>query len=199
MKGSSSESVFVEHPADVDNVTCYCFLESPVGRLLLTSDGESLTGLFPAALYAPRAPLGHWVADERFFVGVADQLGAYFQGRLKRFEVPLAPTGTPFQQQAWTFLSEVPFGQPLSLAALAARLQRSAVAVRTAIFRNPLSILVPTHRVDLGGAGQTVSPAFERWLARLTAHEGGTPLEIAPAFSLIHEGFGLRTGITRST
>lgn len=84
----------------------------------------------------------------------ADALDAYFEGRLRRFRLPLAAEGTPFQHAVWDALVRVPFGATTSYAALAAAVGRSgaARAVGRANAQNPLSIVVPCHRV-IGTSG----------------------------------------------
>jgi methylated-DNA-[protein]-cysteine S-methyltransferase len=83
------------------------------------------------------------------------QLGEYFAGRRRAFDLPLDPVGTPFQQAAWRALREIPFGETRSYAEQAAAIGRpSAVrAIGAANGRNPLTIVVPCHRV-IGSGGQ---------------------------------------------
>ncbi len=182
---------FVEHEQATDNVTCYCHVESSVGRLLLTSDGASLTGVYPALVYAPKSPSPNWKSDRAFFAGVVDQLEAYFQGRLQQFEVPLAPEGSSFQQTVWKLMAEVAYGQTSTLSQLTAKLPKSLKknAVWAAVLRNPLLIVVPCHRFI--GPNATPSP-LEQWKARLRAHEAGDLLSPGVRFCLSQDGFGLR-------
>lgn len=138
-------------------------LPSPVGTLTLASDGESLTGLWiqgqryfaaglsPHAREAPELPALR--AGERW-------LEAYFAGRRPEpSALPLSPRGSDFQRLVWELLTRIPYGSVTSYGALArqaaARLGRereSARAVGGAVGRNPLSILIPCHRV-LGADG----------------------------------------------
>lgn len=85
----------------------------------------------------------------------ADQLGEYFAGERRSFALPLDPQGSPFQQQVWLGLREIPYGETLSYGALAAKLGKpsAARAVGLANGRNPLSIVVPCHRV-IGAGGK---------------------------------------------
>jgi methylated-DNA-[protein]-cysteine S-methyltransferase len=150
-------------------VTCFATMKSPVGTLLLTSDGVSLTGLFPESHQDVPPRTSSWRRDDRWFSGVRDQLGAYFQGKLTRFEVPLAPEGTPFQQKVWTALQAIPCGQTSTYGELARRLgsPQSSRAVGLATGRNPVSIIVPCHRL-IGADGSLTGYAggldMKRWL-----------------------------------
>jgi methylated-DNA-[protein]-cysteine S-methyltransferase len=82
------------------------------------------------------------------------QLRAYFDGELERFELPLAPRGTPFQLSAWEALLEIPYGSTTTYSELAAAIGRPSAcrAVGAANGRNPLAVIVPCHRV-IGAAG----------------------------------------------
>lgn len=122
---------------------------SPIGDLLLTSDGEALTGVYLGEHRGGPRPQAHWTRDERRLEGAAAQLAAYFAGERTEFELPLAPRGTPFQLRVWQALREIPYGETISYAELARRVgQPGAVrAVGAANGRNPISIVVPCHRV----------------------------------------------------
>ncbi len=125
-------------------------IDSPVGPLLLAATTE---GLQLVEFDSPRHPVQ--VTDEwkRGVNPVLDaacrQLGEYFAGERKVFDVPLAPHGTPFQREVWSALAEIPYGKTRTYAELAARAGRPTAfrAVGAAIGRNPLSIVVPCHRV----------------------------------------------------
>jgi methylated-DNA-[protein]-cysteine S-methyltransferase len=127
-------------------------VDSPIGRLLLLGDGHALTGLW--MLDADRHPAS-WVPDgltpsPEAFLGVAAQLEAYFAGDLKEFTVPLAPSGTPFQLAVWTELTKIPYGRTVSYGDIARALGKRPVAARAvglANGSNPISVIVPCHRV----------------------------------------------------
>ncbi|MET7639959.1 methylated-DNA--[protein]-cysteine S-methyltransferase [Streptomyces sp. NPDC005438] len=129
----------------------YTRVSSPLDALLLTSDGEALTGLYMTEhRYGPA--LGpDWVADDSLplFQRARDQLEEYFAGRLRRFDLPLAPRGTAFQRSVWRALTTIPYGATTTYGALAARLGRPSAsrAVGMANGRNPISVVVPCHRV----------------------------------------------------
>jgi methylated-DNA-[protein]-cysteine S-methyltransferase len=140
----------------------YSVYSSPIGDLLLTSDGDALTGLYmcqnrgkPTA-----APEASWQRDDSVFQAVREQLGAYFRGRLRDFELAIRMAGTPFQHLVWEGLRAIPYGETISYAELARRIGRlgASRAVGSANGRNPISIVVPCHRViaadgTLGGYG----------------------------------------------
>jgi methylated-DNA-[protein]-cysteine S-methyltransferase len=123
--------------------------ESPLGWLLLVGDGERLTGLrFPRPDGEPAAaPEGQERADP--FREVARQLAAYFAGDLRHFDLPLAPEGTPFQQQVWEALQRIPYGDTISYGELACRIGKpeASRAVGAANGRNPIPVVIPCHRV----------------------------------------------------
>ena len=103
------------------------------------------------------------------------QLTEYFAGERKRFDLPLAMTGSPFQHQVWSALVDIPFGESLSYGELARRLgrPRAARAVGQANGANPIPIVVPCHRViagDGGMGGFSGGLSTKRWLLR---HEDG--------------------------
>jgi len=148
---------------------CCTRVESPVGELLLLSDGEALTGLYmDAQKYRPALPDDVRIADAPFAC-VREQLSAYFGGELRTFDVPLAPAGTQFQKSVWKALLDIPFGATESYSALAARIGRANAsrAVGLANGRNPIGIIVPCHRVigadgSLTGYGGGIER--KRWL-----------------------------------
>ena len=140
-------------------MTYWTTAPSPLGNLLLTSNGSSLTGL-----WTPR-PSGtfdvepDWIENskEQPFRAATEQLTAYFAGKLKRFEIPLEPAGTPFQQRVWTELQRIPYGKTISYGELANRIGNSKAsrAVGLANGSNPISIVIPCHRV-IGSNGKLV-------------------------------------------
>lgn len=127
----------------------WCLAPSPVGELLLIGDGTHLRGLWFEGHeeWPPKQPDWHW--DEAPFRAVRRQLDEYFSGERRAFELPLAPQGTPFQQRVWTELQKIPYGVTISYGELATRLgdAKAARAVGLANGRNPISIVVPCHRV----------------------------------------------------
>ncbi len=131
-------------------MTYFTTTPSPVGDLLLTSDGVALTGL---SLNGATPPADA-VEDAGPFAEVVAELEAYFAGELTAFTVPVAPRGTPFQERVWAALLTIPHGTTISYGEQARRLgvPNASRAVGAANGRNPVSIVVPCHRV-IGGSG----------------------------------------------
>jgi methylated-DNA-[protein]-cysteine S-methyltransferase len=129
-----------------DLTTHWTTVESPVGELLLTSDGTSLTRL----LFAPFEvdPLWSEAPCPVLDAAVA-QLREYFAGERTTFDLPLEPAGTPFQQTVWLALRDIPYAETINYGQLALRVgnRNASRAVGLANGRNPISIVVPCHRV----------------------------------------------------
>ena len=128
--------------------------ESPVGPLTLVADGTALIGLyFDGHGRTPRIPLGE--RDDTGFSAVISQLGEYFAGTRTSFSLELAPRGTVFELAVWQQLVEIPYGSTRTYGQLAAAMgdPGGAQAVGNANGWNPISIIVPCHRV-VGAAGQ---------------------------------------------
>lgn len=152
--------------------------DSPVGRLTLVSDGDCLVGLH---FEGWNPPAGALHKSDILLAATGRQLDAYFAGRLKTFDLPLAPRGTPFQQRVWSALRDIPFGETRSYGQLAATLGKPSAmrAVGAANGRNPIAIVVPCHRVigadgSLTGFGGGIER--KRFLLRL---EQGDELRLA--------------------
>jgi methylated-DNA-[protein]-cysteine S-methyltransferase len=141
----------------------YTTMDSPVGRLRLVADEAGLRRLEFDKHGFSEAP-ADWREDARALREVSSQLAAYFAGRLKVFDFPLAPEGTPFQLQVWERLLEIPYGETVSYGTLAQRVGNPAAsrAVGLANGRNPIAIVIPCHRV-IGSNGT------------LTGYGGGLP------------------------
>jgi methylated-DNA-[protein]-cysteine S-methyltransferase len=133
---------------------------STAGTLILAGDEQGLRHLnFMDGKY-PLSIANAWQHDPDYFATVKAQLSAYFAGQRKSFEVDLIPAGTPFQLKVWSALLEIPYGKVVSYQWIAKRIGNpSAVrAVGAANGRNPISIIIPCHRVigkhgDLTGYG----------------------------------------------
>ena len=134
-------------------MTLWTVTPSPIGDLLLTREGDALTGL----LMEPHHVDPSWVRDDDAFGDVVAQLAAYFAGDLRDFDVALAPRGTDFQQRVWAALREIPYGETWSYGRLATRIgnPNASRAVGLANGRNPISVIVPCHRV-IGSTGKLV-------------------------------------------
>lgn len=148
---------------------------TPLGPVRLIGDGDLLVGLYTGEEQGIRADEG----DSMLLREAARQLGAFFEGRLQRFDLPTRLDGTPFQQRVWDALRTIPYGQTISYKQLAAQVGSAAGfrAVGAANGKNPVSIIVPCHRViahdgRLGGYGGGL--ARKRWLLdHEAAHAGG--------------------------
>jgi methylated-DNA-[protein]-cysteine S-methyltransferase len=156
-------------------------MTSPVGELLLTAEDAGLTRVYfeqhvhgnrMGAEWRPAAASTGRAAD--VLAEARRQLDAYFTGRLTCFSVALAPAGTPFQQRVWAALRGIAFGDTVSYSEIARRIDApdAVRAVGAANGRNPLSIIVPCHRVigsdgTLTGFGGGIER--KRWLLQ---HEG---------------------------
>lgn len=128
----------------------YCKeIPSPLGPILLASDGSNLTGLwFVKQKHLP--DFSRWEAAELpVFAQTEHWLSRYFaRENPDPREIPLAPIGSEFQQKVWHLLLQIPYGQVTTYGTLAKKLDcRSAQAVGGAVGRNPISILIPCHRV----------------------------------------------------
>jgi len=129
----------------------YAYTDSPLGRMLLTSDGHALTGLYFVGQKYQAVPPEDCVDEPRAqpFAQALAELAEYFAGTRQRFDLALAPQGTPFQRRVWRALAGIPFGATTSYRALAHSIgaPRSVRAVAAAVGRNPISVVIPCHRV----------------------------------------------------
>ncbi len=132
----------------------YRTVSSPIGDLTLAGVGSTLTHLLMAGQsHSPHRT--HWEpAGDDVFVDVAQQLDAYFAGSLRNFDVDLHPAGTEFQYRVWAALQTIPYGRTRSYGQIADQVGSPAAsrAVGLANGRNPISIIVPCHRV-IGASG----------------------------------------------
>ena len=132
-------------------------IASPVGALTLVADqGRLVAVLWPDdRIGRVRLPPLHDQPDEPVLAEAAIQLNDFFAGRRRLFDLPLTFRGTPFQRRVWLALQTIPYGETRSYAAIAAQIDSPAAvrAVGAANGRNPLSIIVPCHRV-IGSAGR---------------------------------------------
>lgn len=145
-------------PPDPTAPTLYDTLATPIGELLLTSDGAALTGLHMLDGELPAPPRGSdWRRSSSDLRAATRQVLAYFAGELTRFEIPLAPSGTAFQLDVWSALLDIPHGGTASYGEIAAAVGRPTAprAVGAANGRNPIAVIVPCHRV-IGSGGALV-------------------------------------------
>jgi len=135
----------------------HAILPSPLGDILLGFDDEALHGLhFTDQKHVPR-PTGPRDDAHPLARAAADRLARYFAGEPVPGGLPLRLAGTPFQQAVWAVLATIPRGGTLSYAEVARRVAAPAAvrAVGAAVGRNPVSILVPCHRVVGSDGGLT--------------------------------------------
>lgn len=135
----------------------YTIMESPIDPLLLTSDGEHLTGLYmDVQNYLPHMK-ENWVDDPASFAKAIPQLKAYFAKELNQFDLPLKASGTAFQETVWQLLITIPYGETVSYKRIAERIHapNAMRAVGLANGKNPISIIIPCHRV-IGANGKLV-------------------------------------------
>jgi len=130
-------------------------IETPLGALTALASVAGLVGLwFDRQQHAPGALAVPVDDDQRWIAQARDELGRYFDGRLREFAVALAPQGTPFQEAVWRRLCAIRCGDTTSYGRIASDVgsPQASRAVGAAIGRNPISIIVPCHRV-IGGNG----------------------------------------------
>jgi methylated-DNA-[protein]-cysteine S-methyltransferase len=154
------------------------FFDSPHGRMLVTASEAGVTGVhFDGQKYFPADDAGSRRDKRNPLVRQAiRELAEYFAGERKRFEVALAPEGTPFQLAVWRAIATVPYGETISYGELARRAGAAghARAAGAATGRNPIGILVPCHRIvgaDGSLTGYAGGLARKRALLALEAGE----------------------------
>ncbi len=135
----------------------YKMMESPVGKLKLVASDKGLVAILWENDRPSRVRLGELIANEHHpvLVETERQLGEYFAGKRKAFSIALDMRGTRFQKDVWEALRAIPFGETRSYGQLAKQLgnPRATRAVGAANGRNPVSIIVPCHRV-IGSSGK---------------------------------------------
>jgi methylated-DNA-[protein]-cysteine S-methyltransferase len=144
----------------------YTYIESPIGTLLLAGDSDGLQQILFSTDGRPARPDPAWQEDASALAEVAGQLKAYFAGELENFDLSLSPQGTPFQKRVWSELQKIPYGKTISYGELARRIgnPKASRAVGLANGSNPISIVIPCHRV-IGSNG------------KLTGYGGGLPIK----------------------
>ncbi|HEX3174811.1 MAG TPA: methylated-DNA--[protein]-cysteine S-methyltransferase [Solirubrobacterales bacterium] len=124
-------------------------VDSPLGELTLVASGEALTGLyFPGHWYGPD-PAAFGARSDAGFERAERQLGEYFAGERTCFDLPSSSQGDDFQRRVWTLIDAIPYGRTRTYGELAEELGEPSLAreVGAAVGRNPLSVIVPCHRV----------------------------------------------------
>ena len=143
-------------------------LITPIGPLLLAGDAAGLRFVLFSRGRKSVAPRPEWEPDRGLLDEPVRQLSAYFAGKLREFELALAPEGTSFQREVWSELQRIPYGETISYGEVARRIgnPKAVRAVGLANGSNPISIIIPCHRV-IGSNGS------------LTGYGGGLPTKQA--------------------
>lgn len=158
-------------------------IDSPLGPLTLVAEGDALVGVYMAgqAHRPPDERLGEPAADDdAALAAAAAELREYFAGERTAFTVPLRPVGTAFQHAVWDAIATIPYGETASYTELAQQIGRPLAvrAVGAAVGRNPVTVVVPCHRV-IGSAGALTGYAGgldrKRTLLTLERAELATP------------------------
>ena len=144
-------------------------LHTPLGALTLSEDDGAIVSLDWG--------FGRDQAETPLLLRARDQLQAYFDGDLTRFDLPLAPHGSAYRQRIWQALRNIPYGETASYAAIAARAGGSARSVGGANSANPIPILIPCHRVvgSAGTGGYSGGDGIETKMWLLTLEQGDRP------------------------
>ena len=133
--------------------------ESPIGELSLLSDGADLVGLYMEKHKHMREGPEAWQQDSSLplFKAARTQLSSYFAGELKDFDLPVRLEGTPFQMQVWDALATIQFGTTSTYGKLAEQIgsPKAVRAVGLANGKNPISIVIPCHRI-IGSNGTLI-------------------------------------------
>jgi methylated-DNA-[protein]-cysteine S-methyltransferase len=142
----------------------YTYADSPLGDLLFIGDHGGLTGMYMQTTRYPVNVGRDWVRDDKSFADVRQQMDEYFAGTRQDFDLQLNARGSGFQKRVWAALVKIPYGETASYGQIAAQLGSpdAARAVGLANGQNPISIIVPCHRV-IGADGS------------LTGYGGGLP------------------------
>lgn len=161
--------------------TRHALVETVVGELTVVAEDSGVSGIFfPGHRYLPEAStFGAMVIadDDEVLSQVAEQLTEYFAGARRSFDVPLAAHGDEFSEQVWALLREIPYGETTTYGELAVQLGNRHLAQRVgqAVGHNPVSIIIPCHRV-IGADGSLTGYAGglerKRWLLELEEPAG---------------------------
>ena len=139
--------------------------DSPVGRLAIAEEADAIVAIGWGA-HADGEPTPLLCEARR-------QLAAYFGGGIRRFDLPLAPPGSPFERRVWTAMQAIPYGETRRYGELAMELGSAPRAIGRACGRNPIAIVIPCHRVlargGIGGYSGGAGLATKRALLALEA------------------------------
>lgn len=150
-------------------------IETPLGKMMITGEDEVVAGMY--FIHQKHAPVAPAPTDDGAFEKAVQQIEEWFAGERQEFDFECAPSGSEFQHRVWEALKQIPYGRTATYAAIAEAIGRpgAARACGLAIGRNPLSIVVPCHRV-IGSNGKLTGYAGgvdrKKWLLE---HEGYLP------------------------
>ena len=165
----------------IDQTVLFTTIHSPIGELILSGTRQSISGLYLCKQKHAPKHVSDWVRDDQAFSDAARQLKEYFQGTRQEFDLVLEPQGTDFQKRVWQGLCQIPYGKTCGYGELAKALcnPNASRAVGMANGRNPISIIVPCHRVigaDGSLTGYGGGLAAKKWLleheAKYCSHQG---------------------------
>lgn len=149
----------------------YSTLNSPIGEIVVTADEIGIRSIYSPTHEIIIKPFENAKRDNAKLRDATDQLRAYFAGELQEFSLPLNPQGTPFFKQVWKNLKSIPYGTTMSYGELAKQIGKPTAsrAVGMANGRNPISFVIPCHRVigqngSLTGYGGGLK--LKRWLLK---------------------------------
>jgi methylated-DNA-[protein]-cysteine S-methyltransferase len=132
-----------------ENTMIYTLITSPLGELLATRDDGGITGLYLPSGKNAVTPGDDWTRDDQAFDDLRMQLTQYFAGNRRDFDLPLHASGSAFQKRVWGALCEIPYGETATYGGTAEAIgaPTASRAVGLANGQNPISIVVPCHRV----------------------------------------------------
>jgi methylated-DNA-[protein]-cysteine S-methyltransferase len=166
------------------NTLLHTTIDSPIGELLLLGDGQAL---HQVSMQGGRRPVHvdpHWTRGDDAFDDVRRQLGEYFDGSRRVFDLPLSLEGNEFELRVWSALRQIEYGETVSYGEIARRIgaPSAARAVGLANGRNPVAVIVPCHRV-IGADGSLTGygGGLERKRLLLDLEAGVLPLPVAEA------------------
>lgn len=130
-------------------MTIFTHLDTPSGRLLLTAENDRITGIHWVVFKRAPKVLPDWIEDAHYFKPLVRQINEYFAGNRKSFDLKFNYKGTDFQKSVWNELVKIPFGTKSTYSAIAESIgkPKAVRAVGTAVGSNPISIIVPCHRI----------------------------------------------------
>lgn len=145
-------------------------LQTEIGWIEISADNDAITHLYWRGVQPQRLQSSPLVKE------AAKQLGAYFEKKLTRFELPIAADGTGFAKDVWDIMLSIPYGETLTYGEVAGRLQAPAQVVGQACGQNPIAIIIPCHRIVgtnwLGGYSSELGLNAKQWLLDLERGQG---------------------------